>query len=326
MKKVQIIILVVLVALLSSCSNDDKTVTLGLLRVPNDAMLAKQLGLFEEKFNELGYEVEYVNFDSGVEANKALVSGDIDFATMGNINGIVALGNELDVELVWFHETLGSVEALVARDGSDITEVSDLVGKTIATPFASTAHYVLLNVLKEEGIEVTDVTLLDMTTAEIYAAWQRGDIDASYTWQPTLGKLLETGTELVNSEDMIAKGYMTANIELVNKTFASENEEVVAAYIECMQEAYEYFEADRNVAIEKLALELELDVSDVTLQVSGSIWTSLEDMQDDTYIDNYVNTMFEQADFLLDQGFISRDITLEEMTAFITNEYALEVK
>lgn len=325
MKKILLFITLLLMVFVSGCSSNDQVVRLGLLRVPNDAMLAKQMGLFEEKFGALGYEVEYYNFDSGVDANKAVVSGDIDFATMGNINAIVALGNELDAELVWIHETLGAVEALAVRDEANISDVADLEGKTIATTFASTAHYVLLNVLKEEGIEDT-VELLNMKTSEIVAAWNRGDIDAAYTWQPSLGSILDQGgTVLVSSADMIEKGYMTANVELARKSFSDAHPELVEAYIECMSEAYNYFMSNQTDAIDKLADELGLSVDEIELQTSGSIWTSLEEMQSDQFIEGYINTMVEQTVFLQNQDFIDRSIDYDEMAVFINESYAKDV-
>lgn len=325
MKKLQILVFLLLVVLLSSCGGAKKEINIGLLKVPNDAILAKQMGLFESKFGDLGYEINYYTFDSGVDANKAIVSGDIDFATMGNINSLVALGSNLDAELIWIHETLGEVEALAVRSSANIENVEDLAGKKIATTFVSTAHYVLLNVLKEAGIE-DQVTLLNMKTSELTAAWIRGDIDAAYTWQPSLGTLIDNGGEiLVSSEDMIEKGYMTANIELARKSFAEKNPEVVTAYIECMLEAYNYFQENKDDAINKLATELELSVDEINIQVSGSIWTSIDEMQSPDFIDGYVDTMFSQSKFLLDYDFVYRTITRDEIATFINNSYSLDV-
>lgn len=325
MKKIQILLLLTIVLMLWACSTQKNTVNLGLLRVPNDAMLAKQMGLFEEKFNALGFDVNYYYFDSGVDANKAIASGDIDFATMGNINALVALGTELDAELVWIHETLGDVEALVVRESLNIDEVSDLEGMTIATTFASTAHYILLNALKEANIEA-HVQLLNMKTSEIVAAWNRGDIDAAYTWQPSLSTLIDAGGQvLLSSEDMIEKGYMTANVELARRSFAEAYPELIKVYIECMAEAYEFFMMHRTEAINKLAIELDLSVEDITLQTEGSIWTSLEDMQNDEFFNGYIDTMYSQSTFLLEQSFLDRMISMDEIIAFMNNRYAEEL-
>lgn len=325
MKKISILLLLLLSIFLIGCKGNNHVVNLGILRVPNDAILAKQMGLFEEKFGALGYEVKYYYFDSGVDANKAIVSGDIDFATMGNINALIALGTNLDAELVWIHETLGEVEALAVRDGKGIDSISDLAGKSVATTFGSTSHYILLNALKDAGIE-NQVTLLDMKTDAIVASWLRGDIDAAYTWQPSLGELLDNGgSVLISSEDMIEEGYMTANVELARKTFATDHPELVKAYIECMSEAYNYFTNNHEDAINKLATELELSVADVELQTSGSLWISLAEMQSDTFFNGYIDTMYAQTSFLLDQDIVTRVITRDEVVTFMNNSYALGV-
>jgi taurine transport system substrate-binding protein len=327
MKKLYSLLIITLLVLLTGCQSNDKVVNIGLLMVPNDAILAKQMGLFEEKFGELGYEVNYMVFDSGTAANVAIVTGETDFATMGNINGLVALGRNMDAELIWIHETLGSVEALAVKKNLNISSPEDLAGLKIATPFSSTAHYILLNVLREYGLDETDIDLYNMDTSSIVAAWENNSIDAAYTWQPSLGVLLDSdGEVLIDSDDMIQLGYRTANIELARKSFAEENPDLVSAYIECMVEANQYFTNNPQLAYEKLAQELNIEIAEVAIQVEGSNWTSIEEMQSEEFITEYVNTMFEQTKFMLEQALLDREISIDEVTAFINNEYALEIQ
>jgi len=161
MKKLQIALLLMLLMIFTGCSSEGKVVNIGLLMVPNDAILAKEMGLFEDKFGDLGYSVEYYVFDSGTAANTAIRANSIDFASMGNINGLVALGSNLNAELIWIHETLGAVEALAVKTAANIETVDGLAREyrdtgekmVVATPFSSTAHYIMLNVLQEAGIE-----------------------------------------------------------------------------------------------------------------------------------------------------------------------------
>jgi len=61
--------------------------------------------------------------------------------------------NNINVELIWIHEILGDVEALVARDDSGIETIEDLRGKRIATTFASTSHLSLLTILQNANLE-----------------------------------------------------------------------------------------------------------------------------------------------------------------------------
>ena len=66
-------------------------------------------------------------------------------------------------------------------------------GKRVATPFASTAHYSLLAALEQNGLSRHDVQLVDLQPQASLAAWERGDIDAVYTWLPTLDELRKNG-------------------------------------------------------------------------------------------------------------------------------------
>jgi len=325
MKKLQIVLLLMLLVLLTGCSGNNNEVNIGLLMVPNDAILAKEMGLFEEKFGEVGYDVNYYIFDSGTKANIALNAEGVDFATMGNINGLASLADNSDTEMVWIHETLGAVEALVVRESENIESVEDLAGMTIATPFSSTAHYILLNVLKNAGIE-GEVTITNMTTSQIITAWETEQLDAAYTWQPSLGTLLENGGEvLIDSADMAELGYKTANIELARKSFAEENPELVEIYIECMAEANEYFNNNKSEAITKLAEALGLTYEEIEIQVNGSIWITLPDMQDQDFNTEYIDTMYDQTIFMLEQDLCDRVISRAEVAAFINNSYALGV-
>ena len=330
MKKI-FLVLVMLFSLFA-CSNESKDiseVTIAMIRVPNDETLAKAEGIFEKNFDELGIKVNYVYFDSGVQANQALASDAVDFATMGNTNSIVSLATDLDVKLVWIHEVLGTAEALVVKD--DINSVEDLKGKVIATPFASTSHYILLNVLKEAGIE-NDVTLLNMKTAEIVAAWERGDIDAAYTWQPTLGQIATSGKILVTSEDMIKKGYITANVTVARSYICENNPEIVETYINSVDEAGDLYRNNPEQAIASVASELEISESDAKKFMSSSIWIDKNDLLSENYFGsnekpgNFVNVMNDTAQFLSEQGSITNVPTFDQFNDFIDPTFIESVK
>ncbi len=337
-KRVLLLALVGLIAVfLVGCGGDSgnanqtakslpEEINFGILRVPNDETIAIAEGLFDKYFTDKGIKCNLIVFDSGAEANKALASGSIDFATMGNTNAIIALSRDLDVEMVWIHEVLGEIEALAVKDGSGINQVEDLSGKRIATPFASTSHYILLNVLKEAGIE-DQVQLLDMQTAEIVAAWERGDIQAAYTWQPSLGKLLESGKILVSSQDMIEKGYITANVEVVRKKFAQKYPELVASFISCLTEAADIYRADPEKAAAIVAQELEITVEDALEQMRGSCWVTPQELLSDDYFGTseqpgaFTTVMKDTSDFLQTQDSIEVSPSQTEFNQYVTPVY-----
>ncbi len=286
----------------SDSSLPDKVV-IGTQEMPNDEGIAKALSYFEE---EMGVEVEIQNFDSGADVNTALASGDIDFGLFGSCPAAIAIANDIGVEFIWIHEVLGSVESLVARADTGITSIEDLAGKTVATPFASTAHFSLLKALEDAGI-ADEVNLLSMTTAEIVAAWELGQIDATYIWEPTLSQL-EDSVTIITSEDCAEAGYMTSNVEVVRTEFAEKYPELVAGYIRALNKAVELFNDDQDTAVAAIADFMDLTEEDALFQMTGSTWLTVEEQIGSDYLGTseekgaIVQNLYETALFLQEQG------------------------
>ena len=295
----------------ASGGSDDETtadgkpakVVIGTQQMPNDEGIAKALGYFEE---EMGVDVEIQSFDSGADVNTALASGDIDFGLYGSCPAAIAISNDLGVEFIWIHEVLGSVESLVAREETDITKVEDLAGKKVATPFASTAHFSVLKALEDAGI-ADKVDLVSMTTAEIVAAWELGQIDAAYIWEPTLSQL-DNKVTVITSEDCAKAGYMTSNIEVVRKEFADKYPELVAGYIRAVNKGVELFKNDQDAAVSAIAKFMSLSEEDALFQMSGSTWLTAEEQLGEDYLGTsdakgaIVDNLYDTALFLKDQG------------------------
>lgn len=281
-----------------------EVVNIGTQQMPNDEGIAKAKGYFEE---ELGVKVNLVEFDSGKDVNNALISGSIDFGLLGSSPATLGVANESDVEIIWIHEVLGKVESLVVKNGSNINSPEGLVGKKVVTPFASTAHYSLLNALKINGINEADIELLDMQPADIYAAWQRGDIDAAYVWEPTLANLLEDGKILLSSEDMAARGVITSNVEVVRKEFSEKYPDLVTKYIKALDKSVKLYNEKQDEAVNVIADALQISEKDALSQMQGSIWLTAEEQLDSKYFGTsdskgeLVNSLKDTANFLFAQ-------------------------
>lgn len=332
--KLILILLFTMIVSLAACGekksgqvDDDmpQKITVGTIRVANDKTLAQQLGFFEEYFKAKGIEVEFLFFDSGTAANVALSAGSIDFAGMGYTNAVVALSKDLDVELIWIHEVLGANEALVVKEG--INSVKDLAGKKIATPFSSTSHLSLVKALEMNGLEQNDVVLLDMNTDDIVAAWERGDLDAVYTWEPTLSKIKKTGKVLLDSEHMAAQGVTTVNIELAHKNFTKKYPELVAGYISQLAKAGAYYRDEPEKAYAEVAKALSITEEDAKLQMRGTTWLTREEQLSSDFLGTagkygkFHQVFEETAKFLKEQKKIDKLPTLEEINAFINSSY-----
>jgi taurine transport system substrate-binding protein len=88
---------------------------------------------------------------------------------------------------------LGYVEALAVRKSANIKSIKDLEGKTVAAPFGSTTHYLLITGMRDAGVDMSKVKMLDLPPNDIAVAWARKDIDAAWFGEPNLNKAVTDG-------------------------------------------------------------------------------------------------------------------------------------
>ena len=104
-------------------------------------------------------------------------------------------------------------------------------------PFVSTTHFHLLFALEHFGVDPGAVEILNMQPPQIAAAWERGDIDAAFVWDPALGQIKQNGEVMITSGELSALGRPTFDGLVVNKTWAEENAEGLAKFIKVIAEA-----------------------------------------------------------------------------------------
>ncbi len=300
----------------SSASKATK-INIGTLDLVNGDLIAQYEKWYE---NELGVEVNIIKFDSGKDINSAIASGGIDIGQEGSSPAALAISNDLDVEVFWIGDIIGKAETLVAKNDSGIKSLADLKGKKVGTPFASTAHYSLLNALELEGVDANEVTILDLQPDDIYAAWGRGDIDAAYVWYPVLGNLLQDGTAITDSEELSKKGVVTADTNIVRKQFADENPELVTKFVELQLKANDVINNESDKAAEDISSILEISKEDAAEQITQFKYLTAEEEID--YLDNsFAQTLKNTADFLVTQQSIKSAPELEDFQSKVTSEF-----
>ncbi|BCG60513.1 taurine ABC transporter substrate-binding protein [Paenibacillus sp. URB8-2] len=246
-----------------------KEVRIGYQVSPNGELLAKSLGLLEKKYPDI--KISWLKFDSGRDVNVAAASGGIDFGLVGTPPGSSGIAQGLPYQIYYIHDVIGKSEALVVKKDSGIKSLQDLKGHKIATTFGSTSHFSLLSALKQENIDPSTITILDMQAPDIVAAWQRGDIDGAYTWQPSQSKLTEDGGEvIISSAEVAAKGGITGEFGVVLKDFVDKYPDFVKGYISVLDEAVKTYREHPQESAQALSKELGL-TPEATLKAMNEI-------------------------------------------------------
>jgi taurine transport system substrate-binding protein len=184
-----------------------------------------------------GYKINWKMFGGGGDVIKAMASGEVPIGEVGSSPATAAAAQGLDIQVVWIIDDINNAEQLVASKKSGVKTLADLKGKKVATPFVSTAHYQLLFALNAAKVDPKGVQILNMRPPEIAAAWERGDLDATFIWEPVLSKVKANGTVITSAADVAKQGAPTFDALMVNKSWADKNKPFVTALIKEMAKA-----------------------------------------------------------------------------------------
>ncbi len=209
-------------------------VTIGYQQIYNPWKVSIADGIMEKI---TGYKINWKKFNSGAKVITAMASGDVHISLAGSSPIAAGVSRGLPIELFWITENINDAEALVVRKGSNIKTVQDLKGKKLGVPFVSTTHFHTLFALEHHKVNPKEVKLLNMQPNAIAAAWERGDIDAAFVWDPALGRIKKTGTVLLTSGDLSKLGKATFDGMVVNKDFAKDNAKFMCQFVMAMAAA-----------------------------------------------------------------------------------------
>lgn len=193
--------------------------------------LPSSLGIANGDFEKAtGTKIDFRKFNSGGEIFAAIASGDVQVGYVGSSPYAAATSRGLDVKAFYLASISGTDEALVVRNGSGINSVADLKGKKLAAAPVSTDHYQLLALIKSQGLTEKDVQVFAIPQPEIVAAYNRGDIDGGFVWDPALTELKKNGRVLVTSKEVAEKGAPTFSAWVATGAFAKEHPEFLKAF------------------------------------------------------------------------------------------------
>ncbi|WP_193726799.1 taurine ABC transporter substrate-binding protein [Paenibacillus guangzhouensis] len=295
-----------------------KEVRIGFQTIPNTEAVAKAEGWHEQQMK--GVSVKWLPFDSGRDVNNALVSSSIDIGLLGSTLVAAGLSKGVDYKVIWLADVIGANEALAVKNTSNIREMADLKGKTIAVTFGSTTQYSLLGALQLNGLSPNDVHIIDMKPADMLAAWKRGDIDGGYVWQPTLQQMADDGGHiLVTSGQLAEQGIVTADVIVVRKAFAQEHPELVKLYLKSMIQAVELYREQPDQAIQATASLFSISEQEAATMMNQLIWLSGTEQLSESYLGTsdhagqFANVLADTAKFLKDQHLID---TLPSISVF----------
>ncbi|HEV7578043.1 MAG TPA: taurine ABC transporter substrate-binding protein [Caldimonas sp.] len=276
-----------------------------------------------------GYKINWRMFGGGGDVIRAMASGDVQIGEVGSAGVTAAASQGQDIKLFWILDDIADAEALVARNGSGINSVKDLKGKKVATPFVSTSHYQLMADMKSEGVDPKGVTVMNMRPPEIAAAWERGDIDAAFIWDPVLSKVKSNGKVIATSGSIGKKGYPTFDGMVVSSEWAAKNNGFMVALVKALAKADAAYRANSakwtadSPEVKAVAKWTKADAKGVPEAMKLYKFPTLEEQASPAWLGGgAAKAMTNTAVFLKEQGRVQE--IKPDYSAFVTSQYVKE--
>jgi len=305
-------------------------ITVGYLNLVNAQLVTKHLGLLAKEMP--GVEIKYVKVGGGGDMLRAIAGNDVDFGGIGNPPTAIGVTRGLPIKGIFVINMLDYVEAMVVRTDKNITSLKDLKGKSVAAPFGSTTHYLLLQALKDDGVDPASMKILDLAPSDIAAAWLRGDIDAAWFWEPNLDKAVKNGGKiLITSGEMAKRGYPTWDIGVVMNAFADKYPSYVEKFVKAECEGIYFWLKNPEKTAEIIAEELSLPLEDATRMMKGTGMVPCDKQLSGEYLGasakkgKFVDTQVSTADFLVKQERLPKLLPRADFEAFIQPVYLEKV-
>jgi taurine transport system substrate-binding protein len=181
-----------------------------------------------------------------------------------------------------------------------------------------------LAALKYWKIDPSKVTIVNLAPPAIAAAWKRGDIDATYVWDPALGVAKETGKVLITSGELAKVGAPTFDAWIVRKDFADKHPEIVKAFAKVTLDAYAQYRKDpaawiANTAnVDKLVQLSGAKAADVPGLLQGNVYPLAADQQALLGAPT-IEAVTKTAAFLKEQGKV--DAVLADYSPYVSAKF-----
>jgi ABC-type nitrate/sulfonate/bicarbonate transport system substrate-binding protein len=259
-------------------------------------------------FSANGIKLILKNYSSGASAVKGMLNGEVDIATASEF---VVANNALQNEGIY---ALGTVSKylnlyLVARTDLGIHNISDLVGKKIGVTLGSANQFYLGRFLDLNGINQTQVTIVNVNFVDTPNELANGTIDAAITFQPFITQIKNIlGDKIVMWPGQADQfGYFEV---ICTQNWAVSNPDLAVRFLKAIVQAenFNIVHRDQAMAIEARDLNytnvyvesvwpnyqytVTLDQSFVVLMQDEARWLISNNLTNATSIPNFTNYVY----------------------------------
>ena len=221
------------------------------------SLVVKDQGLIEDKLGDT-VEVEWIQSAGSNKANELLRSGSIDVGSTAGSAALFARANGSPIQVIDIYSQ-PEWSAIVVAEGSDITEVADLKGESVAATKGTDPYFFLLRALGEAGLSASDVEVQNVQHADGRALLNGGSVAAWSGLDPIMAAAeIESGSELIyRNLDFNTYGFLNATEEFITQ-HGDVAQIVVDAYEEARAWALDHPEETAQLLADAASIDIEV--------------------------------------------------------------------
>ncbi|MDQ8728167.1 NrtA/SsuA/CpmA family ABC transporter substrate-binding protein [Bradyrhizobium sp. LHD-71] len=149
-------------------------------------LISKERGEFDKRLAKDGIKVEWLGpFPNHAPTLQAVTGGSADFGFGGSTTPALAAiiaGSPLVFSQFLIYEP--RTTAIIAKDGSGIDKVEDLVGKSVAVNRSGLGEFILIAALEKHKVDRSKVKIVYLNPPDAAPALASGKVDAWAMWSP----------------------------------------------------------------------------------------------------------------------------------------------
>ncbi|NUU04567.1 NrtA/SsuA/CpmA family ABC transporter substrate-binding protein [Herbaspirillum robiniae] len=194
--------------------------------------IARTRGEFEKTLAKDGIKVQWVGpFPNHAPSLQAVTGGSADFGFGGSTTpALAAMIAGSPLVFTQFAVVEPRSTAIIAKDGSGIDKVADLVGKTVAVNRSGLGEFLLVAALEKHGIARDKVKFVYLNPPDAGPAFAQGKVDAWSMWSPGVDiARVEYKAHDVFFEGRDLEFLIDFNSYVTHRKFAEENGDIVRA-------------------------------------------------------------------------------------------------
>ncbi len=242
-------------------------------------LIAKVDGSYDKS---MGVDVNWVDFTTGTAMTEAMLAGDIDISySQGLAPFVTAIQQGAPLKMVGIAVVYEANDCFVRNGlGIDHTNASELEGKTVAVPLNTMADYAFRRYMSHLNVDTSTMQIVDQAPPDGAKSLADGVVDMACVFGGVAtGAAREVGVQIMNKEQKVEAGIGSFDVISVTEKFATEEPELVRAFIEATEEANNSFKGT-EAQFQKIATASGMDPQTTMAQMADFMFPSAKEQME----------------------------------------------